>query len=1012
MNSISLSFGAFPEEKAGGSGSLRLRSPEEKPMKDVSRTDFSESVEEKLPKLSCASCPIQKNTERETKAQFSAVPVERKSGTLFFTHGNKDCPLPNLNLVLLRGPPECHRRIPLYVPSSSSSAPMLPLNAMADSRHSGLVVGRSTTCDVVLDPWLVFASSRHALLSSQPLSPSVMTSGATGTVDTIVEKEKILPTNRIGKSERIEKCEKGEDETFWLTDLGSTNGTFVNKERLPAMVPHALHHGDTIIFGGMQDVVELLDSTAMQRSELVVWRVETPAGAEDERLLFSSVEDDVRVGSVILDSVVEEEKIPEQNEEDGLYEPTTLPIRPCEYDLDRYASFLLEEAIDSTHTSWCERKKGDTIPKALHLKSSTEEGPPHEGDHGVVRNEMGAPFPFRPPSPIVGETPSEEPPKVDRASAEVDEALSSARTASIHGSPLSTHDGGEGIRTYPSRPASVHFASHASQEGSPFLSQGRCTSLPSVRSPAKEEGGVSSPASGCPSSPTTFSSSGPTAASFTPPPLASSSGISFTPQKTLAVTRCPHDECQTVRSVVPLLDSAETPSVREEAAAFSCIHVKDDREDVEDSITDEDSLDRRDCGPITQLPHLFPISLSSLKHSPLPPPLVTPSHKSKRGRRLPQAEGKKSGEESATAETIAASSSAPLLSSCPSLPSAVSAASTAPLPFHFTHARLGSWRFAVPPSCCSSQPFMRKDEEKECMDKAAEGVPLENHRPHSTKAVAPSGEKLSPLPKRKRHRNEGAPVESVKEGGERQFDTTTRMPYESASDNGVFSLSFTPVHWVWGMHPTAGQGNTTEVVRCVLPITSIATVLVCPALCGLAVELGAHVKQLPCRVPSSVFDPPEVTQVERDAQWQKQDFLESVGGRERATASSDRTTSLPVSSSHLHRWIVWYFAPEQMAHANPPPEEIEKECSSVPHDRHAMGRKGRKKNTSSSLEAVENETPLHDGGNAQHTITDILLDSTSFFPEWVCSLFRFYHKLGLPEPLCVDSATFSYLIRE
>lgn len=1054
MNSISLSFAAFPKEKAGVNDSLRLRSPEETPIKDISRTDFSDATEEKLPTLRCADGPIQESIGSEIGAQFSVTPAERKSGTLFYSHGNKGCPQPNLYLVLLRGPPECHRRIPLYVPFSSSSSELLPSNATADPRVNGLVVGRSTTCDVVLDPWVVFASSRHAILSSQLLSSLLLPSGASGIPDAIFDKEKKSPKYKKGEGEGAESCEKSENDTFWVTDLGSTNGTFVNKNRLAAMVPHALHHGDTIIFGGMQDVDGLLDSVAMQRSELVVWRVETPAGAEDERLLFSSVEDDVRVGSVVLDSVLEaknspwmQDKIPEENEEDELYEPTTLPIRPSEHDLDRYASFLLEEAIDSTHTSWCERKEEHTVPKALHRKPSTDEGPQDEDHQEVARNEMDLLFQSRLPSPVVRETTSEVQPKtVSRVGAAATRALSSERNASTQRFHISIQDGGEVMRKSPSRRETVHVAFPYRKEVSPSHSPGRCTSLSSVRSSdkaersastpqQKKEGEVSSLASQCTSSTMAYSPPGSIAAPFTPPlpppPLTSNSGTSFTPQDTLAVTRYPHGESQEVRSVLLPLERAETPSAPEEATAFLCPNnAKEDRVNGNDTSTDEeDSLEGRDCGPITQLPHLFPLSWSSLEHSPLPPLIATPSRRSKRGSGLQRAKEKKSGEKSASTGTIVASSSAPLLSSCPSVPSAVSGASTVPLSFHFTHARLGSWRFTVPTSCCSSQPFVRKDEKKECTDEFPEAMPQEYHRHHGTKMVAASGEKPSPLSKRKRQRNEEVPVESV-EGGERHLETTTTKSLESASDSSVFSLSFTPVHWVWGMNPTAVQVTHTEAVRCVLPITSIATVLVCPALCGLAVELAAHVKQLPCSVPSSVLDPPEGAQEEREALWQKQNFSGSVKERE-SVHRSGRTTSIAVSSFHLHRWIVWYFAPERKALTDPPPEGLEKECSSapspvdrrdplgnhgnpssVPHERRATGRKDKKKDTSSSLKSVEKETPLLRGGTAQNTMNYAIFDNTSFFREWVCSLFHFYHKLGLPEPLCVDSTTFLFLVKE
>ena len=50
-------------------------------------------------------------------------------------------------------------------------------------------------------------------------------------------------------------------KNFCLTDLRSTNGTFINGEMLRPMAPAALHEGDSVILGDAEFIFELWGET-------------------------------------------------------------------------------------------------------------------------------------------------------------------------------------------------------------------------------------------------------------------------------------------------------------------------------------------------------------------------------------------------------------------------------------------------------------------------------------------------------------------------------------------------------------------------------------------------------------------------------------------------------------------------------------------------------------------------------------------------------------------------------
>nr|CCC49165.1 conserved hypothetical protein [Trypanosoma vivax Y486] len=162
-------------------------------------------------------------------------------------------------LVLMRGPLSLQRRILLRLP--------------LDGTH--VTVGRAADCDVVLESNLLFASQRHCRLFA-----TRNTSGA-GEVDLYrsecPQEERGAPRKRVRESGATGK--EGDDNqaicyTVLMEDVGSRNGTFVNGVRIGANVPTVLHHGDTVVLGGMRDIQvgESLPSVEAV-PEVVIWGV-------------------------------------------------------------------------------------------------------------------------------------------------------------------------------------------------------------------------------------------------------------------------------------------------------------------------------------------------------------------------------------------------------------------------------------------------------------------------------------------------------------------------------------------------------------------------------------------------------------------------------------------------------------------------------------------------------------------------------------------------------------------
>lgn len=1114
MDSFSLTPGAFPKKGDTEHCPLGLTNVGKSFTEQQSNLDKMQRSTESPHYVDPTFDSLRENEEKEVIPRFSDVSVGRRSATLFFRDGDRG-PQANLYLVLLRGPPECHRRIPLYISpcfSSSSSSALPQQCSVSDSCLRGVVVGRSTSCDVVLDPWLVFASSRHALLSTHCDASSEETSGAEE------RKEKSDGTEHHTKdhsklSQRKAISETGEEESFWVTDLGSTNGTFVNKQRLAPMKPYPLHHGDTIIFGGMQDVDGFLDTTAMQRSELVVWRVETPGGAEDERRLFSSLEDDMRVSSVGLDDKAEQEENDKggdlgrstvQKEEDGLYEATSLPFRPSEADLDRYASFLLEAALDST--TGCSGGLGGGVMAVGEEEADMENGsssgqskndvehlacnevathvqekitPPAGGNlpiciqettsvdvrtavpgpteastmrGGIGRLEanpsseksvtqMRAQASSKGPSPLLPLTPS-KPSEEFSVSCSSSTAVPHPHSQVFYPSPSSCCAGqlaarGEGI-------SSTEDKEEEGKKSSSILNEHRRVS---------SGGGMGALASGERTGDISSSKDVSLPHSTTVLPSFSTTdnlGGPFTHEEKFALGRSLSCDFQDVE------EGGSPPFLRSDSNQGSPFGVsRFPSPDGDDEEVDGD-IEGKDCGPITRLPHLFPVSLASLNSSPVPSSLLVPPRRQQRWRRATHEEGRKKNEEGSTpgSTTDSTSSAVP-----PPLPSVISPESSnyptipsLPVPFCFTHVRLGRWRFSVPTPCCPSQPFLLNEdstsmrgevvqEEQESGCVAAKGMTMS------------SGRKKDHPMKRKRGRNEEMDT-TGSTAHERDEEAIAMASNRLSFKNLPFTLSFSPMHWVWCMKPTEASAGVAEVMRCVLPITSIATVLVCPALCGLAVELGAHVKQLPCSVPSTVFSTPESVGNGNDDDRFLRSGISSGNVETKLQASgTNRVKLFSLSALHLHRWIVWYFVPSSTmredaapgrggggaedglpigtrttnstgitevklnrissTHAGIRPMKMRasKQTTLLEHNDECSSSEGGGKEE--EKEKGKKRVQFGSGEGISHIVNDDrALCSSSFFPEWVCSIFYFFHGLGLPEPLCVDESTFSFLINE
>lgn len=121
-----------------------------------------------------------------------------------------------------------------------------------------------------------------------------------GQVVTIGRDERnnvVLDTDGVSRLHARLECEQG---TWYITDLGSTNGTFLNTEKLPSYAPHLVAAGDRMHVGDVR--LEFYRAGQTFGSNGGSTAVVSPEFAEDEesvaaislaRQLFSGVEDQV-----------------------------------------------------------------------------------------------------------------------------------------------------------------------------------------------------------------------------------------------------------------------------------------------------------------------------------------------------------------------------------------------------------------------------------------------------------------------------------------------------------------------------------------------------------------------------------------------------------------------------------------------------------------------------------------------------------------------------------------------
>lgn len=217
-----------------------------------------------------------------------------------------------MDFVLVRGPALLDRRLHVRLPRNGTA----------------ITVGRAPHCAALLDPSLLFSSQVQCSLFAMPakasravvadrpatpppLPPADLTDAPsqlrlpheeTPDAGTALHDAVVTPTHQSTQHPppyhtRTSSVTRrspggsgggGEDTAkrgggslpppfkVYITDLCSSNGTFVNGRRISGTDPTELQHGDVCIFGGMRDVAEgeVLAADAYAGPELVLWRAD------------------------------------------------------------------------------------------------------------------------------------------------------------------------------------------------------------------------------------------------------------------------------------------------------------------------------------------------------------------------------------------------------------------------------------------------------------------------------------------------------------------------------------------------------------------------------------------------------------------------------------------------------------------------------------------------------------------------------------------------------------------
>ncbi|KPI87634.1 hypothetical protein ABL78_3291 [Leptomonas seymouri] len=186
----------------------------------------------------------------------------------------------HIDFVLVRGPASLDRRLHVRLPRNGTP----------------ITVGRAPHCTMLLDPLLLFSSQVQCSLfampvkaSSFPLPPAVPTTpahpppadglnadetpGSAAAADPT--SGACTPAHQTARGQRDSTRDHASFKVY-ITDMCSSNGTFVNGLRISGTDPTELQQGDVCIFGGMRDIEvgEALPADAYAGPELVLWRVD------------------------------------------------------------------------------------------------------------------------------------------------------------------------------------------------------------------------------------------------------------------------------------------------------------------------------------------------------------------------------------------------------------------------------------------------------------------------------------------------------------------------------------------------------------------------------------------------------------------------------------------------------------------------------------------------------------------------------------------------------------------
>ncbi|KAG5511150.1 hypothetical protein JKF63_07092 [Porcisia hertigi] len=205
-----------------------------------------------------------------------------------------------VTFVLVRGPRSIDRR--MHVTLSSNATPV--------------TVGRATHCAALLDPSLLFSSQLQCSLFAMRVKNAV--AAASPSITTTVTDTSPMATdvrstpNRTDAGDSTPHCGATPIDAadalrtplhqhtlrdgqlpasitrVYMTDMCSSNGTFVNGIRISGTDPTELKQGDVCIFGGMRDVNvgEAIPADAYDGPELVQWRVDLRSSAEQPHETF------------------------------------------------------------------------------------------------------------------------------------------------------------------------------------------------------------------------------------------------------------------------------------------------------------------------------------------------------------------------------------------------------------------------------------------------------------------------------------------------------------------------------------------------------------------------------------------------------------------------------------------------------------------------------------------------------------------------------------------------------